>query len=64
LDLWRIAGITPDLGVWLPLLSVGDPRCRSFAAPVRPRRGHAAGMVGEHDVARSLPAMVASSGEG
>jgi hypothetical protein len=44
LDLRRIAGITPDLGVWLPLLSVGDPRLPIVrgpsAAQARARGGH------------------------
>ena len=39
------------------------PGCRSFAAPARPTVGHAEGMAGEHDVARSLPAMVVSLGD-
>ena len=58
------AGIGSDLGVRLPLCPLVTRGCRSFAARARPRLGHAEGTAVGQDVARSLPAMVASSGDG
>jgi hypothetical protein len=64
LDLWRCAGIGSDLGAWLPLLSVADPRLPIVRGPSAAQLGHEEGTAGECSDARSLPSMVASSGDG
>ena len=64
LDLRRSAGIGSDLGVCLPLLSVGDPGLPIVRGPSAAQARHEEGTAGEHDVARSLPAMIPSSGDG
>ena len=63
-DLRQVAGIGSDLDVCVPLLSAGDPWLLIVRGPSAAQPRHAEYTAVEYDVARSLPAMVASSGDG
>jgi hypothetical protein len=47
LDLRRLVGACSDLGVWLLLLSVGDPWLPTVRGPSWSRLGHGEGTAGE-----------------